>query len=76
MKATFLDTGYVLALELASDQNHQAAIEHWRRWGAVSPPLVTTSYVFDEIVTFSTIVGIMAKLFMWEIAFCRVPQWS
>lgn len=52
MKPTFLDTGYVLALEVSNDQNHQAAMEHWREWEVASRFLVTTSYVFDEIVTF------------------------
>ena len=30
MKTVFLDTGYVLALELTNDQNHRAALKHWR----------------------------------------------
>jgi len=53
MNQLFLDTGYVLALELANDQNHHGVTDHWRRLaiGAL-PPLVTTSYVFCEIVTF------------------------
>jgi len=53
MNHVFLDTGYVLALELANDQNHRKVTEHWGRLSAgVLPSLVTTSYVFDEIVTF------------------------
>lgn len=53
MNQIFLDTGYVLALELANDQNHRAVTDHWRRLIAgVLPPIVTTSYVFCEIVTF------------------------
>ena len=53
MNLVFLDTGYVLALELANDQNHRAVTDHWRGLATgVLPPLVTTSYVFDEIVTF------------------------
>jgi predicted nucleic acid-binding protein len=52
MKSVFLDTGYVIALELASDQNHQVALKHWRSVAKSLPLLVTTSYVFDEIVTF------------------------
>lgn len=52
MKTVFLDTGYVIALELSSDQNHFAASKHWRSNLKSLPPLVTTSYVFDEIVTF------------------------
>lgn len=49
MKQAFLDTGYVLALELANDQNHRPVMEHWRRLTGGLPSLVTTSYVFDEI---------------------------
>ncbi|MCY2995131.1 MAG: PIN domain-containing protein [Planctomycetota bacterium] len=48
----FFYTGYILALELANDQNYQAAQQHWRRFAAAPPSLVTTSYVFDEVVTF------------------------
>ena len=52
MNAVFLDTGYFLALELSNDQNHQKAIRHWKTVVDSLPPLVTTSYVFDEVVTF------------------------
>jgi len=52
MNQVFLDTGYVLALELANDQNHRLVTDHWRHLGDGLPSLVTTSYVFDEIVTF------------------------
>lgn len=52
MKSVFLDTGYMLALELANDQNHRAASKHWRSITKSLPLLVTTSYVFDEVVTF------------------------
>ena len=52
MTAVFLDTGYVIALEAADDQHHDAAVRHWRSFTTQLPPLVTTSYVFDEVVTF------------------------
>ena len=52
MTTVFLDTGYVLALELSNDQNHRAASKHWRSLRKRLPPLVTTTYVFDEIVTY------------------------
>jgi predicted nucleic acid-binding protein len=57
MNQVFLDTGYVLALELANDQNHRLVTDHWRRLGDGLPPLVTTSYVFSEIVTFFCVHG-------------------
>lgn len=52
MSPIFLDTGYVLALELANDQNHQAASKHWQQLAGAPPSMITTSYVFGEIVTF------------------------
>jgi predicted nucleic acid-binding protein len=52
MKAIFLDTGYLLALELANDQNHAQAIHHWHRVLPSFPRLITTSFVFDEVVTY------------------------
>lgn len=52
MNPVFLDTRYLLALEFANDQNHRASIRHWQRVAANLPRLVTTSYVFDEAVTF------------------------
>ena len=61
MNAAFLDTSYLLALELANDQNHHAALHHWQRIGPLLPVLVTTSYVFDEVVTFFNSRGHHAK---------------
>ena len=52
MTSVFLDTGYVIALEAADDQHHDAAVQHWRGFTTQLPPLATTSYVFDEVVTF------------------------
>ena len=57
----FLDPSYLLAIELANDQNHQSAAQHWQRVVAALPPLVTTSYVFDEVVTFFNNRGHHAK---------------
>lgn len=61
MKAYFLDTGYLLALELAKDQNYPSAVQHWQQFLKTSPRLVTTSYVFDEVVTFFNSRGHHAK---------------
>ena len=61
MTKVFLDTGYVLALELANDQNHRAAAKHWRGLRKRMPLLVTTSYVFDEVVTYFNSRGYHAK---------------
>ena len=51
MTSVFLDTGYILALELANDQHHSQATRHWRTLRSRLPNLVTSSYVFDEVVT-------------------------
>lgn len=61
MNAVFLDTGYVLALELANDQNHARATAHWNQLRSSLPRLLTTSYVFDEVVTFFNSRGYHAK---------------
>ena len=52
MSRAFLDTSYLLALEFARDQNHTAAELHWQKILQSSPSLVTTSYIFDEVVTY------------------------
>jgi predicted nucleic acid-binding protein len=52
MNAVFIDTGYLLALAIANGQHHQAATQYWQGIVAALPCLVTTSYVFDEVVTF------------------------
>ena len=61
MEPRFLDTGYVLALELANDINHRAALQHWQSLAQALPPLITTSYVFDEIMTFFNSRGFHSK---------------
>jgi predicted nucleic acid-binding protein len=48
----FIDTGYLIALEAADDQHHQEALKHWEDLITALPPLVTTTYVIDEAVTF------------------------
>jgi len=52
MRSIFLDTGYIIAIEAADDQRHQIAQNHWQSVRAALPRLITTSYVFDEVVTF------------------------
>ncbi len=48
----FLDASYIIALELADDQNHKKAIQHWQNLDKKQLKLTTTSYIFDEFVTF------------------------
>lgn len=61
MSRVFLDTSYLLALELAKDQNHPAAKQHWEDIIQSPPSFVTTSYVFDEVVTYFNSRGHHAK---------------
>jgi predicted nucleic acid-binding protein len=61
MNAVFLDTGYLLALELSNDTNHEAAVQHWQTVSRTLPLLVTTSYVFDEATTFFNSRGFHSK---------------
>ena len=52
MKTLFVDSGYLIALEASDDQNHQSALFFWQNLCRSLPPLLTTSYVFNEVVTF------------------------
>ena len=52
MKTFFADTSYWLALELNDDQNHELALAHWLNLVKTNFSLVTTSYIFDETVTY------------------------
>ena len=51
MTPLFLDTSFILALEDADDQYHKEAMAFWRAFQKRPQPLVTTSYIFDEIIT-------------------------
>jgi predicted nucleic acid-binding protein len=61
MNAIFLDTGYLLALEISNDQHHKVALKHWQGLVKSLPPLVTTTFVFDETVTFFNTRGYHAR---------------
>lgn len=53
MTSLFLDTSYLIAVEDADDQKHREALKHWRKLSQKpSLHIVTTSYVFDEVITF------------------------
>ncbi|MCC5667083.1 PIN domain-containing protein [Nostoc sp. CHAB 5784] len=52
MTTVFLDTSYIIALETSDDINHDVTLKHWQVFIQELPRLVTTSYIFDEIVTF------------------------
>lgn len=48
----FVDSSYWIALELADDQNHGPAQAKWDSLDLVLTDLVTTTYIFDEAITF------------------------
>jgi uncharacterized protein len=51
MRILFIDTGFLLALEISDDQHHLAATQCWRTLSKTSTRFVTTSFVFAETVT-------------------------
>jgi predicted nucleic acid-binding protein len=62
MKTAFLDASYLLAVEVVNDQNHHSASEHWKRADAAGlPELVTTTYVFSEVITYLNTRGLHEK---------------
>ena len=52
MTSLFLDSGFLIALEAGDDQHHAAASTFWRAFEANPSPLVTTSFILDEVATF------------------------
>jgi predicted nucleic acid-binding protein len=56
----FIDTSYLFALEFKNDQYHHIAQRYWQKW--IPNRLVTTSYVFDELMTFFNKSGYHAKV--------------
>jgi predicted nucleic acid-binding protein len=52
MKRYFLDASFVIAAGLKRDQNHEPAAAMWARLLQSGVQLVTTAFVFEEIVTF------------------------
>ncbi len=52
MRGIFIDTGFIIALESVTDQNHEKALQQWNELLKDLPAMVTTTYVIDEIVTF------------------------
>ena len=61
MTTFFLDTSFVLALEVTNDCNHVPARQYWEQLVRKRFSLITTSYVFDEIVTYLVSRGHHAK---------------
>ncbi len=47
-----MDTGFLIAPAASDDEHHEKALDQWKNLDKPLPLLVTTSYVFDEVVTF------------------------
>ena len=69
----FVDTGYLIALEDADDDNHRAAAEH-REGLREMPPLTATSYIMDEVVTFFNVRDQHAKVIELGEALLESPS--
>lgn len=74
MSPVFLDTDYVIALEASDDLHHEEAVTHWRETGPEFSPIVTTTYVFDEIVTFFNSRGHHSKAVDIGRRLCASPR--
>jgi predicted nucleic acid-binding protein len=61
-------------VELANDQNHAAATEHWEGVVASHPRLVTTSWVLGEVLTFLNRRGHHAKAVQVGNVLLRSPS--
>jgi uncharacterized protein len=61
VKAHFVDTGFLIALESSDDQHHRAAQAFWQDFLHHPFDLVTTSFVLGEIATFFNAHGQHSK---------------
>jgi predicted nucleic acid-binding protein len=62
MTLLFLDTSYLIAVEIADDQEHEAGLAHWRTLLKSSPPrIVSTSFIFTEVITLLNSRGLHSK---------------
>ena len=48
----FLDTSYIIALEIKNEDYHSQVQQNWLVLADSQPLLITTTYIFDEVVTF------------------------
>jgi uncharacterized protein len=61
MTRYFLDTSFLVSLEIESDQNHQRAIKIWNEVTKAPFHFVCTSYILDELVTYLNSRGFHRK---------------
>jgi hypothetical protein len=63
MNSVFIDTSYLLALELSNDQNHVAAGRHWGQVTKALPRLVTIC-----LLKFSrSLIVVVTTLKLWKL---------
>ncbi|MEH2084889.1 MAG: PIN domain-containing protein [Nostoc sp.] len=48
----FLDTSYILALEIKNEEAHQKVLQNWATLIKFKPFLITTTYIFEKVITF------------------------
>ncbi len=48
----FLDSSYILALEIKNEDPHQKVLQNWATLIKIKPFLITKTYIFAEVVTF------------------------
>jgi predicted nucleic acid-binding protein len=61
MKRYFLDTSFLIALEIQNDSNHEVAKIIWKQVLTDNPYFYMTSFIFDETVTFLNARGFHSK---------------
>ena len=71
MKKLFIDSSYFIALQLRNEQNHQVTLTHWQSLDRTQY-FVTTSFIFDEVVTFFNSRGFHSLAVSWAIAYYKV----
>jgi predicted nucleic acid-binding protein len=64
MQKLFIDSSYFIALQLRNEQNHQFALTHWQGLDR-NQCFVTTSFIFDEVVTFFNSRGFHSVAVSW-----------
>jgi uncharacterized protein len=52
MRTLFLDAGFVIAQQLSTDQHHERALACWAQIAQERARLITTSFVFAEVIAF------------------------
>jgi predicted nucleic acid-binding protein len=57
----FIDSGYLIALDIRNDERHAETSRHWREFVRTGPQLVTTNLVLAEVLAFFQSRGLHEK---------------